>query len=172
MVKFITELLSVVGKNTILVLYDRLSKIVHFVATTKRTSAKGLVRLFRDNVWKLCGLPKSVISDKEPYFVTELTKELSKILGIEIKLSTVFYSQTNSKTEHINEKLKQYLLAEFVINNKIYSATKIFLFMVNYGRELRMKVNIRKKEKVEKATEFAKRIKKVQEEARVTLKTA
>ena len=44
--------------------------------------------------------------------------------------------------------------------------------MVNYGRELRIKVNIRKKEKVEKATEFAKRIKKVQEEARVTLKSA
>jgi len=160
MVKFITELLSVVGKNTILVLYDRLSKIVHFVATTKRTSAKGLARLFRDNVWKLCGLPESVISDKGPQFVAELIKELSKMLGIEIKLSTVFYSQTDGKTEHMNEKLKQYLLAEFVINNKIYSATKVSLFIVNYGRELRMEVDIRKKEKVEKATEFAKRIKK------------
>jgi len=138
-----------------------LLKIVHFIATTKRTSAKGLARLFRDNVWKLCGLPKSVISDKESYFVAELTKELSKMLDIEIKLSTVFYSQTNGKTEHINEKLKQYLLAEFVINNKIYSATKVFLFMVNYDRELRMEVDIRKKEKVEKVTDFAKRIKKV-----------
>jgi len=66
MVKCITELLLVVGKNTILVLCDRLSKIVYFLAITKRTSAKGLARLFRDNVWKLCGLPESVISDKEP----------------------------------------------------------------------------------------------------------
>jgi len=50
---------------------------------------------------------------------------------------------------------------EFVVNNKIYLVTKISLFIASYGRELRMGANIRKKEKVEKATEFAERIKKV-----------
>ena len=48
-----------------------------------------------------------------------------------------------------------------MINNKVYSATKISLFMVNYRRELRMRVNIRKKGKIEKATEFVERMKKV-----------
>ena len=47
---FITKLLLVARKNTILVVYDRLSKIVHFVATIKGTSVEGLVRLFRDNM--------------------------------------------------------------------------------------------------------------------------
>jgi len=52
-------------------------------------------------------------------------------------------------------------MAEFAVNNKIYSATKISLFIVNYGRGLRMEVDIRKKGKVEKVTEFVERIKKV-----------
>ena len=50
MVDLITKLPLVVGKNVILVVYDRLSKMTHFVATTRRTSAEKLVRLFRDNV--------------------------------------------------------------------------------------------------------------------------
>jgi len=54
----------------------------HFVATTEETTAEGLVRLFRDNVWKLHGLPESVISDGGPQFVAELTKELNRMLGI------------------------------------------------------------------------------------------
>jgi len=61
---------------------------------------------------------------------------------------------------------------EFAINNKIHSATKMSLFMVNYGRELRMGTDIRKKGKVEKVTEFVERMKKVQEETGVALRKA
>ena len=50
MVDFITKLLVVAGKDAILVVCDRLSKITHFVATTEGMSVEGLVRLFRDNV--------------------------------------------------------------------------------------------------------------------------
>ena len=115
-----------------------------------------------------------------------MTKELNKILGIETKLSTSFHPQTYSQTERINQELEQYLQffidyrqkdqpewlvsAEFVVNNKIYSATKVLLFMANYGRELRMGADIRKKGKVEKATEFAERMKKIQEEAEIVLR--
>ena len=63
-------------------------------------------------------------------------------------------------------------MAEFAINNKVYSITKISLFIVNYGRELRMGGDIRRKEKIEKAMEFAERMKKVQEEVGVALKKA
>ena len=49
-VDFITKLLLVAGKNTILVVCNRLSKMAHFVATTEGTSVERLVRLFRDNV--------------------------------------------------------------------------------------------------------------------------
>ena len=61
---FITKLLLVAEKDVILVVYDRLLKIAYFVATMEGTSAEGLARLFRDNMWKLHGLPESVISDR------------------------------------------------------------------------------------------------------------
>ena len=72
------------------------------MATTEGTSAEGLVRLFLDNVWKLHELPESVVSDRGPQFVAELTKELNKMLGIRTKLSTAFHPQTDRQTERMN----------------------------------------------------------------------
>ena len=109
LVDFITKLLIVAGKDAILVVCDRLSKMTHFVATTKEMTAEGLARLFRDNVWRLHGLPESVVSDRGPQFVAELTKELNRILGIKVKLSTAFHPQTDRQTEHMNQELEQYL---------------------------------------------------------------
>jgi len=101
-VDFITKLLLVAGKDTILVVCNRLSKITHFVATIEGTSAEELTRLFRDNVWKLHGLPKSVVSDKGSQFTVELTKKLNQMLGIETKLSMIFHPQTNGQAERMN----------------------------------------------------------------------
>ena len=64
MVDFITKLLLVAGKDVILVVCNKLSKIIHFVTITEGTSAERLVRLFRDNVWKLYRLPKSIVLDR------------------------------------------------------------------------------------------------------------
>ena len=94
-VDFITKLPMSKGHDSILVVYDRFSKMSHFVATTEKTIAEGLARLFRDNVWKLHGLPESVILDRGPQFAAGLTKELNKMLGIETKLSMVYYPQTD-----------------------------------------------------------------------------
>jgi len=86
----------------------------------------------------------------------------------------------------MNQELEQYLQffvdhrqknwpewlasAEFVVNNKTHTATKVSSFMANYGKEMRMGGDIRKKEKVESAMEFVERMKKVHEEAEATLK--
>ena len=187
-VDFITKLPIVAGKDAILVVCDRLSKMTHFVATTEGTLAEGLARLFRDNIWKLHGLLESIVSDRGPQFAAELIKELNKMLEIETRLSTAFHPQIDGQTERINQELEQYLRffvdhrqkdwpewlasAEFVVNNKVHTATKVLPFMANYGRELRIRDNIRKREKVEKATEFVERVKKVHEEAGVALKKA
>ena len=74
MVDFITKLPVVAGKDAILVVCDRLSKMIHFVATMKGISAERLARLFRDNVWKLHGLPESIVSNRGPQFAVKLTK--------------------------------------------------------------------------------------------------
>jgi len=62
-VDFITKLPLVQEYNLILVVVNRLTKMGHFIPTTEKTLAEGLARLFRDNVWKLHGLPESIISD-------------------------------------------------------------------------------------------------------------
>jgi len=98
-VDFITKLPLVARKDAILVVCDRLSKMTHFVATTEGTSAEELVRLFRDNIWKLHRLPESVVSDRGPQFAAELTKELNRMLGIEMRLLTAFHPQTNGQTK-------------------------------------------------------------------------
>ena len=132
------------------------------------------------------GLLESVESDRGPQFVAELTRELNWMLGIKTKLSTVFHPQTDGQMEQMNQKLEQYLwlfvehrqkdwlewlaLAEFTINNKTHTATKMLPFMANYGKEMRMGGDIRRKGKVESAIEFVQRMKKVQEEAEAALK--
>jgi len=73
--------------------------MMHFVATTEGTSAEGLARLLRDNIWKLHGFPESVMLDRGLQFVAELTKELNRMLGIETKLLTAFHLQTDGQTE-------------------------------------------------------------------------
>ena len=108
-VDFITKLPVVAGKDAILVVCNRLSKMTHFVATTEGTSAEGLARLFRDNVWKLHGLPESIVSDRGPQFAAELMKELNRILGIQMKLSTAFHPQMDGQMEWMNQELEQYL---------------------------------------------------------------
>ena len=187
-VDFITKLLIVARKNVTLVVCNRLSKMVYFVVTIEGTSAEGLARLFRDNVWKLHGLLESVVSDREPQFAVELMKELNRMLGIQTRLSTAFHPQTDGQTEQMDQKLKQYLRffveyrpkdwpewlvsAEFAVNNKAHMATKVLPFRANYGRELRMRDDIKRKGKVEKAVEFVERMKQVQKEAGVALKKA
>ena len=95
-VDFITKLLMSKGHDLILVVCDRFPKMSHFVVTIEKTMVEELVRLFRDNVWKLHGLPESVILDRGPQFAAGLTKELNKMLGIETKLSMAYHPQTDS----------------------------------------------------------------------------
>ena len=72
-----------------------MTKIVYFVPTTEKTLMEGMARLFRDDVWKLHGLPESIIMDRGAQFVAGMIKELNQILEINTKLSTAYYSQTD-----------------------------------------------------------------------------
>ena len=150
--------------NVILVICNKFLKISHFVAITEKTTVKGLVRLFKNNVWKLYELLESVILNKRPQFAAGLIKELNKMLRIETKLSMAYHLQIDRQTERTNQKLEQYLrmyinhrqsnqsewlaIAEFTFNNKIYTSTKLSLFKINYRRKLRIGFDIRKKRRI------------------------
>ena len=106
---FITKLPLAQEYDSILVVVNRLTKMVYFRPTTEKTLAERLVRLFRDNMWKLHGLLESIILDRGPQFVAGLMRELNRMLGIKSKLSMVFYPQTDGQTERMNQELEQYL---------------------------------------------------------------
>jgi len=174
---FITKLPLAQGYNSILVVVDRLTKMVHFIPTTEKTLVEGLARLFRDNVWKLHGLPESIISDREQQLMGGLMRELNKILGIKSKLSTVFYPQTDGQTERVNQELEQYLrmfinhrqeqwpewlgTAEFVYNNKVHSSTRTSPFKANYRQDPRIGFERRKKGKYQGAEKFIEKMKEI-----------
>jgi len=101
---FIMKLPLVQGYDSILVVVDRFTKIAHFVPTTEKTMAKGLARLFRDNVWQLHELPKSIISYRGPQFAAGLMRELNEMLGIKTKLLMAFHPQTDGQTERMNQE--------------------------------------------------------------------
>ena len=151
----------------------------------EKISAEELARLFRDNVWKLHGLSESIISDRELQFTVGVIQELNRMLGIESKLSTVFYPQTDEQTERVNQELKQYPrmfinhrqeqwpewlgTVEFAYNNKAYLGTKTLPFKVNYRQDPRMGFEVRKKRKYEGVKKFVTKIKEIQKEVKATL---
>jgi len=182
---FITKLPLAQGYDSILVVVDWLTKMVHFIPTMEKTLAEGLARLFRDNVWKLHGLPESIISDRGTQFAAGLMRELNGMLGITSKLSTAFHSQTNGQMERVNQELEQYLrmfidhrqeqwpkwlgTVEFAYNNKVHSSTRTTPFKANYGQDPRMGFEGRKKGKYEGAEKFVTKMKEIQEEAKAAL---
>ena len=182
---FITKLPLAQGYEAILVVCDRFSKMAHFVATTEKTSAEGLVKLFQDHIWKLHGLPKSIVLDRGVQFTVRMMKELNNLLDIQMKFSMAYHPQIDRQMERVNQELKQYLrvfidhrqeqqpdwlgTAEFTYSNKIYAATKTSPFKVNYSQNPRIGFEGKRKEKYEAAGKFMKKMKKIQEEAKTAL---
>jgi len=133
----------------------------------------------------LHGLPESIVSDRGVQFAAGMIKELNNLLGIQTKLSTAYYLQTDGQTERVNQELEQYLrvfidhrqeqwpdwleTAEFAYNNKIHAVTKVLPFKVNYGQDPRMGFEGRRKGKYKAGGRFVEKIKKIQEEAKAVL---
>jgi len=92
---FITKLPLAQEYDTILVVCDRMTKMAHFVPTIEKTLVEGVTRLFQDNVWKLHGLPESIITDRGAQFAAEMMRELNQMLGIDTKLSTAYHLLTD-----------------------------------------------------------------------------
>ena len=176
------------GFDAIFVTADRLGKRLHIAPTTTEVDSVGIARLFRDNVWRHHGLPKQIISDCGTQFVSQFTRELNRLLGIQTTPSTAFHPQTDGQTERINQEIEQYLrvfinhrqddwaewlpLAEFAYNNRIHSSTRKTPFEVEYGRHPRLGIEPDIIVKNEAADQFTQRMKKVIEETRSALKQA
>ena len=97
------------GKETILVVVDILSKSTHFLTLTHPFTAKSVVEKFVEGIIKLHGLPKSIISEHDPVFISRFWQEFFQMLGTKLQLSSTYHSQTDGQTKVVNRCVEQYL---------------------------------------------------------------
>ena len=108
-VDFISELPESGGYDSIMVAVDSMGKCFHFVETVTTVTAARAANLYLWNVWKLHSLPRKVVSDRRPQFITAFMKELYRLLGIEAATSSAYHPQTDGQMEWVNQELEQYL---------------------------------------------------------------
>ena len=108
---FITGLPESDGYDIILVVIDRLTKMSYFIPYSKDLNAWQFASLFMQNIVRLHGIPRDIITDRGSLFTSELWKQTTEKLGIERRLSTAFHPQTDGQTERTNAIPEQYLRA-------------------------------------------------------------
>ena len=95
--------------DAIVVIVDRFTKMIHLKATTMNISSEGIAKIYQDNIWKLHGIPRKILSDRGPQFASKFMEELMKALGTKRQLSTAYHPQTDSQTERINQEIGTFL---------------------------------------------------------------
>lgn len=138
------------GNDAIMVFVDKLSKMTKIAACRTTDGAMEIAELLVDVLFRSHGLPRNLISDRDPKFTSELFRAICKQLQVKNKLSTAFHPQTDGQTERINrvieEMLRHYVsakqddwdkylgMAEFAINNAYHELVGNTPFYLNYGQ--------------------------------------
>jgi IS30 family transposase len=96
-------------KNVILVVVDRLTKYAHFISLSHPYTAAEVAQLFLENIFKLHGLPKVILTDRDPIFTSSVWQSLFKVMGVQLHLTSAYHPQTDGQTERVNQCLENYL---------------------------------------------------------------
>ena len=146
---FITDLPPSETFDAIYVVKCRLTKMAHFLPCMKSIDAPATADLFIREVFRLHGLPKTIISDRGPQFASRFWRRLLACLGVKVNLSSAYHPQTDGSSEVVNQVLEQYLrlfgtyqqddwrpllpLAEFAYNNTVNAQTQLTPFYALQG---------------------------------------
>jgi hypothetical protein len=149
-IDFITSLPKSGNKSVIMVVVDHLSKYAHLCALQNPFTTSTVAQIFMDQVFKLHGMPHSIVYDHDPTFTRNFWQELFKIQGTESHLITAYHPQTDGQTEVVNKCLETYLscfssekknqwaqwlpLVEWWYNTSYHTTTRMTPFEVVYGQ--------------------------------------
>lgn len=103
---FIEGLPTSGGKSVIFVVVDRLSKYAHFIMLSHPCTALKVAQMYLDNVYKLHGMPWSIVSDKDTVFPNIFWQGLFAVHGVDLLLSSSYHPQTDGQTEVVNRCLE------------------------------------------------------------------
>eukprot|EP00253_Pinus_taeda_P028795 PITA_28795 len=139
------------GNDSIMVVVDKLSKSAHFILVQSTYRAAQIANIFMQNIFRLHGLPKTIISDCDVKFTSAFWKTLFEGLGTQLKFITAYHPQTDGQTERVNQvvedmlrsyvmqqpnRWEEYLqLVEFAYNNGYHASLQMSPFEVLYGRK-------------------------------------
>ncbi|KAJ1398529.1 Ribonuclease H-like superfamily [Sesbania bispinosa] len=146
---FITHLPPSYGKATIWVVIDRLSKFAHFIALPSQFSAATLAPVFMTEIYRLHGMPKTIVSDCDRVFISKFWRELFRLSGTTLAFSSAYHPQTDGQTKVTNRILETYLrcfvsdeprrwfqylyLSEYWYNSSFQSSLRMSPFEALYG---------------------------------------
>ena len=108
---FVTELPVCSGYDAVWTVTDRLSKAVHFIPVRKDMSSEELSLLFLREVFRLHGVPRSIISDRDGRFLSAFWTTFMASLGTSLKVSTAFHPCTDGQSERSNQTMQQLVRA-------------------------------------------------------------
>jgi hypothetical protein len=148
---FIEALPRVNGKSVILSVVDRFSKYYHFIALAHPYTAEIVAQAFFADIVCLHGMPQSIVSDHDPVFMSAFWRELMRLMGTKLHMTTAFHPQSDGQTEAANRVIIMYLRcftgdhprqwlrwlpwAEYVYNTAYQSSLRETPFRVVYGRD-------------------------------------
>ena len=142
------------GFDMLFVITDRLTGYMKAEPTVQTVTAKRIAELFHRTWYRQFGLPKTIVSDRDKLFLSHFWKELHRMLGVKIQLSTSYHPQTDGATERANktviESIRQYVNrrqtdwashlthVESVFNNSINASTNLAPNELIYGTTVQL----------------------------------
>jgi hypothetical protein len=176
------------GNESIVVFVDRLTKMVHLAALAGSATAAEVARCFIHNVFRLHGLPRNLVSDRDARFTGRFWVEITRILGTKRSMSTAYHPQSDGQTERTNATLEDMLrhwvgpqlddwdqaldCAEFAINNAKSESVQDTPFRLNYGQDPLTPLSIEAETDVPSAADFVSKIAEATRRAKTALVAA